>query len=272
MKRGWKTKVAARVNPIFRKIGFECVSTASGLENWRRAKRLIAEECAEFSVLDAAVELAVMQYGKKGISVVQIGANDGTQYDLVRKYIERYSMQGVLVEPNPAVFGRLKENYVNHPQLKFENVAIGETEGAMSLYFFAPMEGDGGDYSVYASLDRAAIERIKMIYNIPNRIQASCVPVMTLSALLDKHPFPEITLLAIDTEGYDMKILQTIDFEAYKPRVIVYEHTFASGDEESACLNRLIQSGYKICRGLSIDTVAVLTPQECRCVMRVTKS
>ena len=259
MKRGWKGNLISKMNPIFSKMGFEVVAAHTGFEKWRKINRLIQEEGNEFSALDAAMALAVTERDKGVASVVQIGANDGKQYDFVRKYIDRYSMRGVLVEPNPVVFERLKKNYSHQPQLKFENVAIGETEGVMTLYSFVPMAGDIRDNSVFASLDQEVIKRTKIVNNIPNAIQTSSVSVITLSTLLERHSLiDDVTLLVIDTEGYDLKILAGLDFKMCKPRIIVYEHGFATIDEEIYCLNRLIFNGYRIHRNIGVDTIAVL--------------
>jgi len=47
----------------------------------------------------------------KGMKFVQIGANDGLHHDFIHDFALKQSWQGLLVEPNPPVFERLKQNY-----------------------------------------------------------------------------------------------------------------------------------------------------------------
>ena len=43
--------------------------------------------------------------------VIQVGANDGITHDLIHKFIKRDQWQGVLLEPQLAVFARLQQLY-----------------------------------------------------------------------------------------------------------------------------------------------------------------
>jgi FkbM family methyltransferase len=280
-----KGKIMACVSPIFRKIGFEIIAARKGrnYDSYLSVNKFIQDKGADFSILDAALE-SVIATQKIG-HIVEIGANDGKSHDLVRKYILKYALPGILVEPNPVVFERLKKNYADQPQLFFENVAIGESAGNMTLYTFLPSQlsdmlydikegsetevlvgvwGGGkslkySELSVYASLDRKSIEYTKRVNRLPNKIHSIEVPVITFSMLLERHHLTDIMLLAIDTEGYDLKILQSIDLDKYKPQIILYEHCFADRTEEIECANRLIQNGYRVYRTLGADTIAVLT-------------
>src|ERR1035438_3422409 len=45
------------------------------------------------------------------LSFIEVGANDGEFDDPLREYIVKYPWKGVLIEPQPDVFERLKANY-----------------------------------------------------------------------------------------------------------------------------------------------------------------
>src|SRR5215468_60576 len=89
-------------------------------------------------VFDLAVHLLLAR--RQTLFFVQIGAHDGITGDPLRKFVLKYHLPGILVEPNPAVFKKLVANYRGEPQLRFENVAVGPTQGTKSLYL--PATGD----------------------------------------------------------------------------------------------------------------------------------
>src|SRR5205814_148392 len=68
--------------------------------------------------------------------VVQIGAHDGATMgqDPLRHELLSRPWRGILVEPVPPVFERLKANYRANPRLIFENAAIAESDGVRDLY------------------------------------------------------------------------------------------------------------------------------------------
>src|SRR6478672_5148060 len=53
---------------------------------------------------------------------VQIGACDGEIDDPLNVLIRQHRLAGLLVEPLPDIFMRLREHYGDQPQLLFENV------------------------------------------------------------------------------------------------------------------------------------------------------
>lgn len=57
----------------------------------------------------------------------------------------------------------------------------------------------------------------------------------TLTSILDEHLASgrQIDLLSVDVEGHDMNVLQGLDFERYRPRVILVElHDFSQIHEK----------------------------------------
>ena len=70
----------------------------------------------------------------------------------------------------------------------------------------------------------------------------------TLTSILDQHwPAGDpIDVLSIDVEGHDFQALKSIDFDRYRPKMIVIEmHEFA-GIEESEIYRYLAQNGYAL--------------------------
>jgi len=70
--------------------------------------------------------------------------------------------------------------------------------------------------------------------------------VHQLQDVLDKHGVKEIDLIHIDVEGFDYGVLSQINFEKYKPLVILYEHFHLSMDEKAKAESLLKNQGYTL--------------------------
>jgi hypothetical protein len=70
------------------------------------------------------------------ISFLQIVSNDGISSDPLNKFINKYNWKGILVEPIPFLFEKLKRNYVHkNKNLIFYNIAISaEAEGQKDFF------------------------------------------------------------------------------------------------------------------------------------------
>ena len=61
--------------------------------------------------------------------------------------------------------------------------------------------------------------------NKDNIIDEKFIETCTLNYILNLSPFKnkEIDLLNIDTEGNDLKVLKSLDFNIYNPKIIIIE-------------------------------------------------
>jgi FkbM family methyltransferase len=62
---------------------------------------------------------------------------------------------------------------------------------------------------------------IRPPYRITSVEKVRCAP---LSTILREHSIGAIDLLTIDAEGFDFEVLQTVDWNVAKPRVVLTEH------------------------------------------------
>jgi methyltransferase, FkbM family len=205
------------------------------------------------SVLDLALRELLSRKGG-GMTFVEIGANDGIDFDPLRPYIERYALRGVLVEPQPSVFERLKRNYEGIPSVTFENCAIGSTEGNLSLYYAQVDEKEQNFATTLASSNRSAIENYAK--SVGGRVMEINVPCITPAALLKKHGFTQIDILQIDTEGMDFEILKAFDLERVRPEIIHYESGQLAPQEQEKSYRYLTGKGYEVLTQEG-DTIAI---------------
>lgn len=68
---------------------------------------------------------------------------------------------------------------------------------------------------------------------------------MTFASLCARHGIETIDLLLIDTEGSEPEILDQVDLESRRPRVLVYEHSLLSSAERARCTERVRRQGYE---------------------------
>jgi putative sugar O-methyltransferase len=181
---------------------------------------------------------------------VQIGAHDGTQQDPLQDVILRNEWPGILVEPVPFVFQRLQANYGHIPGVILENVAVGVEDGTLPLYHLASSSDSGRRglpewFDALGSLDREVImAHRRMIPDLAERLVEISVPVLSFTTLMKRHQVRHIDVMLVDTEGYDGKILGSIDFQEYRAKLIIYESIHLSSEEQAATLARLHAAGY----------------------------
>jgi FkbM family methyltransferase len=200
---------------------------------------------------------------------VQIGANDGVMSDPLHAFVVKTAWRGILVEPVPYLFERLRRNYPARPGLVFENVAIAAEPGQRPFYYLRETVGDSALPDWHAGLGsflrEVVVKHAGDIPDLEDRLVVQDVPCLTFAGLCQRHGFDQVDLLHMDTEGYDYEIIKTIDFTRYRPRLLVYEHHHLSPADRVECLQRLQAAGYE-CIGEGLDAICLnlrdLTPRD----------
>ena len=164
---------------------------------------------------------------------IQVGANDGkTKGDFVNMWVRKYNWRGIVVEPIPYLFRKLKKNYADCGGIFFENVAVAETDRDRDFYLLQGNEESSALQMVH--------EKILINKHRVKKIRVKCA---TLHQLLDRYEIdPDV--IVIDAEGYDYKIIKTIDFKRIRPDLIIYEHRMLP--HAKGCKRYLKGLGYKM--------------------------
>ena len=208
---------------------------------------------------------------------VQIGAHDGTQLDPLRDAILTTEWRGVMVEPLPFVFERLAERYARHPRISLENVAIGESDGSLPFHYIPEAEGLWRWYDALGSFRREVVlSHESFIPDVADRIRTVPVDCVTFDTLCARHDIDTIDLVQIDTEGYDARVLASIDLGRYRPSIVMFEHLHLPPDEKDAATARLVDSGYSLVEDamdvIAIDDRARSTPAVATAFERATRA
>ncbi len=194
---------------------------------------------------------------------IQVGSHDGTQLDPLREEILARKWSGIMVEPVPFVFERLRQNYGSNRRIALENVAIAERDGERPLYYVRETSDDGlpAWYDALASFRKDVIlsERHKeIIPDIEQRVATISVPCLTFESLCKKHGVTGVDIVQIDTEGFDFEIIKLIDLQRLRPKIVMFERLHFDAATHEACLAHLRAHGYE---GLSnpMDTLCMHT-------------
>jgi FkbM family methyltransferase len=160
--------------------------------------------------------------------LVDVGAHDGHSLSNSFAFLQ-LGWAGVLVEPLPEAFARLADRYAERPDVRCVQAACANAEGEMQL-----VVGDDGPWPMTSTLRAGAHGKTSV-----------SVRVRTLTNLLDECEAPlDFSLLLVDAEGVDHEVLQGLDFDRYRPRVVVTEDDPGDPEQHDAKYALLEERGY----------------------------
>lgn len=203
--------------------------------------------CALGAADAIAVAWVLAKRAGRPLTFVQVGSNDGVVHDPLHLVIRTYGWTGVLVEPVPDLYSRLRANYAGVPGLHFENVAIGTEEGTMALYTVTPRPGDPYWVDQLSSFSRATVSsHHDVLEDLEQRIVELPIATTTLPRIVARHRLSSIDLLHVDVEGYDYEVIRQIDFSSsWAPTFVIFERQHLDGPTDRAALRMLRGAGYR---------------------------
>jgi hypothetical protein len=87
------------------------------------------------------------------------------------------------------------------------------------------------------------------------------IPIIPLKKILEKHAGQkEIDILSVDTEGYDLEVLESNDWQKFRPRFLIIETLEYKNDGTGKKLNDIFDTytekiGYKKIADTYINTI-----------------
>ena len=194
---------------------------------------------------------------------IEIGANDGEQHDHLRPHVRSPGWSGVMVEPVPYVFERLRRKYGRLARVELVNAAIAERDGPVPFHYLPPVDDPEAEglpewYDAIGSFSRESVlAHPELPADAGDRLVTSEVRGITFESLCREQRVSSLDLLAIDTEGNDAAILNQIDFSARRPRLVIYEHFHMDAGERRGCRELLRDAGYETMEE-GLDTFCLL--------------
>ena len=171
--------------------------------------------------------------------LIEIGANDGYCCDRMWPFVLKDAPNAIMVEPVPGYFNKLKSNYGHLNNIRFENIAISDTEGINKINYIPQetieaekvtfrMEGAphlwkehwaGGLGTFYTDKNNLACPEL-------NKFKETIeVETKTFQYLFDKYNISSYknVVLQTDCEGHDFVLMNNYPFSAKKPRIYISE-------------------------------------------------
>jgi FkbM family methyltransferase len=225
--------------------------------NW--LKKVIKSLVTNDPILNIPIDEIFKMVGESNIKTfIQIGSNDGKKNDPLFSYIRKNGWKGILVEPDLENFVKLKDNYSDVNGILFENTGIAPERGEMLFYRLKNItENDPGWYDQVGSFDKETFTKnIKFGQNLDERITADPCQVITFNDLLQKNKFRNVDLLHIDAEGFDYKILRSINFAEHNITMVLFEGKWMEKFELREIIHYLRKYKYHIFRS-GIDYAGV---------------
>lgn len=212
--------------------------------------------------------LDLMFLFSKEVSMLQVGANDGSMCDPIRKFVLQGKLKGIMLEPQPDVFTRLVEGYKSVEGLTFINAALSDRDGTMSLYLVDPdLVSQYKDLSGVASFSKDHVyKEIKSNLHrltLPKTSVDACVysvevSTLTYAMIIENYNIASLDLLMLDVEGFDYEAIMLFPFDMIRPKAVVYEYKHLPDKKRDVIEKKLTSLGYHVFYAKN-DALFVLT-------------
>ena len=174
---------------------------------------------------------------------VDIGAHNG-EIDSNSLFFENLGWSGFCIEPNPEMFNQLQ----SIRKCKCFPYAI-SNENKTSQFFQIKEGGPTVLSGLVEEFSQDAIHRING-YNLEDTQYFDYIDIecRTFDSIVDVY---DIDFLSLDTEGNELKILQSIDFNKYNIDVITVENN----DYDNKFINFFSTKNYELITKLGCDEI-----------------
>lgn len=204
-------------------------------------------------------------YGRKGqkLFMINIGAMDGVLFDGMSGYAQLYNSDVLYVEPMKPHFDRLVKHKSSNPGNKFENSAISDFNGTITMKtipidvvdeglvhpaFYGMSVIDPSKNGMGSEGDREVVEKYAV------DVEVNCI---TWDTLVERHNITEFDAMSVDTEGHDYVIFKQIDLNKFRPKLIRLEWCNMTDEEKTNVTNKFKEHGYvyEVLDNMDIDAV-----------------
>ena len=179
--------------------------------------------------------------GKRNGYFLDSGAADGRSSSNTLLLETEYEWNGICVEPNPELFAEL----TRHRRCHCVNACLYDRDGDVE---FVDARFLGGIRETYAP------SQLRFLHTRPSGPPPIVRrPTRTLRSVLREFNAPAvIDYWSLDTEGSELKILQSFPFDTHQVRVLTVEHN-RRPDYRAHIRELLERHGYRLLKNLDID-------------------
>ena len=161
-------------------------------------------------------EVILNYFGSRVGTFLSLGENDGVTFSNVRALALR-GWKGVMVEPSPKAYERLKTLYNGHKGFYIYPFAISDHNGKAMLQESGPL-CSAADVGLVSTFHAAEMDRFKRTVSY-DPVE---VKTFTWKTFLNRLKIKEFTMISIDIESHEMAVLP--DMNLSKTELLVIEH------------------------------------------------
>jgi FkbM family methyltransferase len=197
---------------------------------------------------DLSVRFILYHRGIAKMTYLDIGANDPIELNNTY-FFYRAGYRGVLVEPNPAFGERLKSVRPNDTTLVAGIGVTADREADFYVLSSPALSTFSKEQAEQAAKSLPGNAAIKEVIK---------VPLLNINNVMELHFGGAPTFVSIDTEGMDLPILKTIDFDRFRPKIICAE-TLAVGTTKviPEIAEFMATQGYVVRGGSLVNTIFI---------------
>jgi FkbM family methyltransferase len=148
---------------------------------------------------------------------VDVGANDPVYLNNTYLFYKK-GWRGLLVEPDRFRCRVLK---AARPRDEVLNMGAGLHDSEMTFYVFKP--------DTFSTFSKTEADHYRQLgYTL---VKTMPVPIRPLGEILAAHATDTpIDILSVDTEGYDLEVIQSNDWNRFRPKIVIVEVVRHQGD------------------------------------------
>jgi len=198
---------------------------------------------------NSVYESKLRELAGKDITFVVVGAMDGVTHDRLYPFSSTNpTWSGLLVEPIKVYFERLKANYGNRENLKFENVAISDKPGEAKIYMADPAKIDSGELPDWTGGISSLIPDGGCIggQRVAGHVVTEDIVCETFNVVAKRNGLESIDVLQVDAEGYDAIVVNQVLECGYRPSIIFFEVNHLSDEDKFEMWTNLKEMGYVV--------------------------
>jgi len=151
---------------------------------------------------------------------VEAGANDGVRQSNTYYFERHRGWSGLLVEAIPELAARCRRNRRAAIVEQAALVPFGYPDELVELQYCDLMSTVKGAMKSDAE-EAGHIQRGCDCQKIETR--SVTAPAATLTSLLQRHGLQHVDLFSLDVEGFELPVLQGLDFDRFAPRFLLVE-------------------------------------------------
>lgn len=178
---------------------------------------------------------------------LEIGADDGIRFSNCKFFEETLNWDGIAIEAREQAYNKLIKNR----KCNCIHAVLSDIEENTT---FLDIKGYGlGLSGLINKYDKRHVVRINNDIKNINNEGHDIINVKTekLNNILDKYNVTNIDFLSIDTEGSEIDILKTLDFNKYNINVITIEDNY----NDSKLMDFFIKNNYSLIQQIKCDKI-----------------